>query len=85
MKTQCKKKKNINLNNIESIEKWILDDCNCTYCNGNQYITNMLQSIKIKKENTIQLDELILTGKMIIKIKMEIVKKQLMETLSNIG
>ena len=84
MKVQCKKKKNINLNYIESIEKWILDDCNCTYCNRNLYITNTLQSIKIKKENTIQLDELILTGKMIIKIKMEIVKKQLMETLSNI-
>ena len=68
MKNNCQKRKNINLNDIEHIEKWILEDCNCVNCDKNSYITNVLQSIKIKREDTIQLDELKLTGKMIIKI-----------------
>jgi hypothetical protein len=76
--------KNMNLINIESIEKMVLDDCNCKNCSMSGYLKSVLSSIKTKKEDTIQLDELTLTGKMIIKIKMEIVKKHLLETFSDI-
>jgi hypothetical protein len=81
IKTICKKFKKININRIESIEKWILDDCHCGACNKDEYITKLLQSIKIKKEDNIQLEELTLTSKMIIKIQTEITKKHLLETL----
>jgi len=84
MTNNCRKMKNVNFINIESIEKMVLDDCNCKNCSMNVYITSVLNSIKTKKEDTIQLDELTLTGKMIIKIKMEIIKKHLLETLSDI-
>ena len=47
----CKKFKRIDTNKIESIEKWILDDCNCNVCNKDNYITSILRSIKIKKED----------------------------------
>lgn len=81
IKTICKKFKRIDTNKIESIEKWILDDCHCGSCNKDEYITKLLQSIKIKKEDNIQLEELTLTSKMIIKIQTEITKKHLLETL----
>ena len=80
----CKKFKRIDTNKIESIEKWILDDCNCNVCNKDNYITSILQSIKIKKEDNVQLEELTLTSKMIIKIQMEIVKKHLLETILSV-
>ena len=82
----CKKFKRIDTNKIESIEKWILDDCNCNcnVCYKDNYITHILQSIKIKKEDNIQLEELTLTSKMIIKIQMEIVKKYLLETILSV-
>ena len=84
MTDNCRKIKNMNLENIDSIEKFVLDDCNCKNCSMSRYIKSVLCSIKTKREDTIQLDELTLTGKMIIKIKMEIVKKHLLETLSDI-
>ena len=80
----CKKFKRIDTNKIESIEKWILDECNCNVCNKDNYITSILQSIKIKKEDNVQLEELTLTSKMIIKIQMEIVKKYLLETILSV-
>ena len=80
----CKKFKRIDTNKIKSIEKWILDDCNCNICNKDNYITDILQSIKIKKEDNVQLEELTLTSKMIIKIQMEIVKKHLLETILSV-
>jgi hypothetical protein len=80
-KNICKKFKKININEIKSIEKWILDDCYCNICNNDTYINDMLRSIKIKKENNFQLEELTLTSKMIIKIQTEIVKKHLLETI----
>ena len=80
----CKKFKRIDTNKIESIEKWILDDCNCNVCNKDNYITSILQSIKIKKEDNVQLEELTLTSKMIIKIQMEIVKTHLLETILSV-
>lgn len=80
----CKNFKRIDTNKIKSIEKWILEDCNCNVCNKTNYITSILQSIKIKKENNVQLDELTLTSKMIIKIQMEIVKKHLLETILSV-
>lgn len=80
----CKKYKNININNIQSIEKWILDDCKCNVCKKDNYLPELLQSITIKKENTIQLSELTLTSKMIIKIQTEIMKKHLSDTLFTI-
>ena len=80
----CKKFKRIDTNKIKSIEKWILDDCNCNICNKDNYITGILQSIKIKKEDNVQLEELTLTSKMIIKIQMEIVKKHLLETILSV-
>lgn len=80
----CKKFKRIDTNKIESIEKWILDDCYCNVCNKDNYITSILQSIKIKKEDNVQLEELTLTSKMIIKIQMEIVKKHLLETILSV-
>lgn len=83
-KNICKKFKKINTNDIKSIEKWILDDCYCNTCNNDKYIKNMLQSIKIKKENNLQLEELTLTSKMIIKIQTEIVKKHLLETILSV-
>ena len=84
IKTICKKFKKIHINKIESIEKWILNNCHCGVCNKDDYITELLQSIKIKKEGNIQLEELTLTSKMIIKIQTEIVKKYLLETLLSI-
>lgn len=83
-KRLCKKFKRIDTNKIKSIEKWILEDCNCNICNKDNYITDILQSIKIKKEDNIQLEELTLTSKMIIKIQMEIVKKHLLETILSV-
>jgi len=80
----CKKFKRIDTNKIKSIENWILDDCNCNVCNKDNYITSILQSIKIKKEDNVQLEELTLTSKMIIKIQMEIVKKHLLETILSV-
>ena len=80
----CKKFKRIDTNKIKSIEKWILDDCNCNICNKDNYITDILQSIKIKKKDNVQLEELTLTSKMIIKIQMEIVKKHLLETILSV-
>ena len=80
----CKKFKRIDTNKIKSIEKWILDDCNCNICNKDKYITDILQSIKIKKKDNVQLEELTLTSKMIIKIQMEIVKKHLLETILSV-
>jgi hypothetical protein len=77
----CKKYKNVKMNNIESIEKWILDECNCNICKKDNYITKLLQSTTIKKENTIQLNELTLTSKMIIKIQTELMKKHLLDTI----
>jgi hypothetical protein len=53
-------------------------------CNKNTYLDRMLESIKLNREDMIQLDELTLTGKMIIKIKMEIVKKKMIDMLSEI-
>ena len=84
MVNNCRKIKTMDLMNMDSIEKFVLDDCNCKNCSSNVYLKSVLNSIKTKKEDTIQLDELTLTGKMIIKIKMEIVKRHLLETLSNI-
>jgi hypothetical protein len=84
IKTMCKKFKKTHINKIESVEKWILDDCHCSVCHKDDYITELLQSIKIKKEDNIQLEELTLTSKMIIKIQTEIVKKYLLETLLSI-
>ena len=84
MTNHCRKMKNMNLLNIDSIEKFVLDDCNCKNCSSNVYLKSVLNSIKTKKEDTLQLDELTLTGKMIIKIKMEIIKKHLLEILSDI-
>ena len=80
----CNKFKRIDTNKIESIEKWILDECNCNVCNKDNYITSILRSIKIKKEDNVQLEELTLTSKMIIKIQMEIVKKHLLETILSV-
>ena len=80
----CKKLKRIDTNKIKSIEKWILDECNCNVCNKDNYITSILRSIKIKKEDNVQLEELTLTSKMIIKIQMEIVKKHLLETILSV-
>lgn len=80
----CKNFKRIDTNKIESIEKWVLDDCNCNVCNKYNYITSILQSIKIKKEDNVQLEELTLTSKMIIKIQMEIVKKYLLVTILSV-
>ena len=80
----CKKFKRIDTNKIKSIEKWILNECNCNVCNKDNYITSILQSIKIKKEDNVQLEELTLTSKMIIKIQMEIVKKHLLETILSV-
>ena len=70
------------MNNIQSIEKWILDDCKCNVCKKDNYLSELLQSITIKKENTIQLSELTLTSKMIIKIQTEIMKKHLLDHAS---
>ena len=80
----CNKFKRIDTNKIKSIEKWILDECNCNVCNKDNYITSILRSIKIKKEDNVQLEELTLTSKMIIKIQMEIVKKHLLETILSV-
>lgn len=84
MKSCCNKRKLSTFNNIESIEKWIFNECNCVNCNKNTYLDRMLESIKLNREDMIQLDELTLTGKMIIKIKMEIVKKKMIDMLSEI-
>ena len=80
----CKKYKNVKMNYIESIEKWILDECNCNICKKDNYLTGLLQSITIKKENTMQLNELTLTSKMIIKIQTEIMKKHVLDTIFTI-
>lgn len=84
MKSHCNKCKLSTFNNIESIEKWIFNECNCVNCNKNTYLDRMLESIKLNREDMIQLDELTLTGKMIIKIKMEIVKQKIIDILSEI-
>lgn len=84
MRTHCNKYKLCTFNNIESMEKWVFNECNCVNCNKNTYLHKLLQSIKINREGMIQLDELKLTGKMIIKIKMEIVKQKLIDILSEI-
>ena len=81
MKSYCKQNKNINTGKIEKIEKWILDDCKCSQCKYDSYMKNIVSDIKIKKEANIQLNELTLTSKMIIKIQMEIVKKHLLNML----
>ena len=84
MTSHCNKRKLSTFNNIESIEKWIFNECNCVNCNKNTYLDRMLESIKLNREDMIQLDELTLTGKMIIKIKMEIVKRKMIDMLSEI-
>ena len=87
MKSHCNKRKLSIFNNIESMEKWIFNECNCVNCvncNKNTYLYCLLNSIKINREDMIKLDELTLTGKMIIKIKMEIVKHKMINMLSEI-
>jgi hypothetical protein len=84
MKSHCNKRKLSIFNNIESMEKWVFNECNCINCNKHTYFSRLLQSININREYMIQLDELTLTGKMIIKIKMEIVKQKLIDILSEI-
>jgi hypothetical protein len=78
---KCKKYKNMRINRLASIEKWILEECYCNVCNQNTYLNGVLQSIQIQKEANIQLNELTLTSKMIVKIQMEIVKKCLLDTI----
>ena len=81
MKTHCKKNKNIDLAKIYKIEKWILDKCSCNNCQ-NINIKNIISDIKIHKEQDIQLSELTLTSKMIIKIQTEIAKKYILDMLN---
>ena len=81
MKYTCKKNKKCDLNKIQHIEKWILDNCNCNRCRQNS-IKNIMSDIKIKKEQNIQLNELTLTSKMIIKIQIEIAKKFILNSLN---
>ena len=45
------------------------------------HIKNIIPNIKIQKESNIQLNELTLTSKMIIKIQTEIVKKNMLNII----
>tara|TARA_Y100000389_G_C17066784_1_gene319983 strand:- start:118 stop:363 length:246 start_codon:yes stop_codon:yes gene_type:complete len=80
MKRYCKKNKNIDTTQIYKIERWILNDCSCNKCK-NITIENIISDIKIHKEPNIQLSELMLTSKMIIKIQTEIAKKHILDML----
>ena len=80
MKKNCKNK-NINTTNIREMENWILNDCTCNICKKD-HIKNIIPNIKIQKESNIQLNELTLTSKMIIKIQTEIVKKNMLNIIT---
>ncbi len=80
MKKFCKINNNTDTTKIYKIEKWILNNCSCGHCK-HIAIKNIISDIKIHKEPIIQLNELTLTSKMIIKIQTEIVKKNILDVM----
>jgi len=81
----CEKLKNINLKEYSSIKKWLLFNCMCKNCKINKlFINNKISKLKIKKYTKTYNKKLILTNKMIIKIQIEIKKKE-MENLHKLG
>ena len=81
MKKNNKKNKHIDTSTIGNIEKWILNDYSYEHCQ-HRIIKNIISDIKIHKERNMQLTELTLTSKMIIKIQTEIAKKYILDMLN---
>jgi hypothetical protein len=73
------------MSSLNLIEKWIINDCNCKECiEKTKNLKRDISKIKIKRHPKSLQHNLLLTSKMIIKIQLEITKKNIEKVYNKI-
>lgn len=79
MYSNCSRLSKLPLNTISSIEKWLEKKCTCHNCQeAIQNLENRVSNTTITRQSKFIHNNLLLTSKMIIKIKLEIEKQKLL-------
>lgn len=80
MFSKCKKFNQLSCDSIIQIEKWVCKNCVCEEClSASNKLDTHINSITIQRHPTFIHNNLFLTSKMLIKINLEIIKKQILK------
>lgn len=81
MYTKCVRLSKLNCGSLNNIEKWLQTQCTCNSCQiTDMYLEDRVGNTTITRHPKLTHHNLLLTSKMIIKIKLEIEKQTLLQS-----